>query len=37
MFDNNGIMQFSATGLADHLNCIHLTQLNTEVARGARG
>lgn len=36
MFDNKGILHFSATDLAGHLSCNHLTQLDAEVARGAR-
>ena len=36
MLDNKGILHFSATDLAGHLSCNHLTQLDAEVARGAR-
>ncbi|MDE0531122.1 MAG: TM0106 family RecB-like putative nuclease [Albidovulum sp.] len=36
MLDNNGILQLSATDLSGHLSCIHLTQLDAEVARGVR-
>ena len=36
MLDNQGILHFSATDLAGHLSCNHLTQLDAEVARGAR-
>ena len=36
MLDNKGILHFSATNLAAHLNCNHLTQLDAEVARGTR-
>lgn len=36
MLDNTGILHFSATDLAGHLSCSHLTQLDAEVARGAR-
>jgi len=36
MLDNNGILQLSATDLSGHLSCIHLTQLDAELARGAR-
>ena len=36
MLDNNEILQLSATDLAGHLSCIHLTQPDAEVARGAR-
>ena len=35
MLDNKGILHFSATDLAGHLTCNHLTQLDAEVARGA--
>ena len=36
MLDNRGILNLSATDLAGHLSCDHLTQLDAEVARGAR-
>ena len=36
MLDNQGILHFSATDLAGHLSCNHLTQLDAEAARGAR-
>ncbi len=36
MLDNKGILYFNATDLASHLSCNHLTQLDAEVARGAR-
>ena len=36
MLDKRGILHFSATDLAGHLSCSHLTQLDAEVARGAR-
>ena len=36
MLDDKGILHFSATDLAGHLSCNHLTQLDAEVARGAR-
>ena len=36
MLDNKGLLHFSATDLAGHLSCNHLTQLDAEVARGAR-
>ena len=36
MLDNNGNLHFSATDLAGHVSCNHLTQLDAEVARGAR-
>ena len=36
MLDNNGILHLSATDLAGHLSCNHLTQLDAEVARGVR-
>ena len=36
MLDNKGILHFSATDLAGHLSCNHLTQLDAEVARGVR-
>ena len=36
MLDTKGILHFSATDLAGHLSCNHLTQLDAEVARGAR-
>ncbi len=36
MLDNKGILYFSATDLANHLSCNHLTQLDAEVARDAR-
>ena len=36
MLDNKGILQFSASDLAGHLSCNHLTQLDAEVARGVR-
>ena len=36
MLDNQGILHFSATHLAVHLSCNHLTQLDAEAARGAR-
>ena len=37
MFERNGILHFSATDLASHLSCDHLTQLNMDVAKGKRG
>lgn len=36
MFNSKGILHFSATDLAGHLSCNHLTQLDAEVARGTR-
>ena len=36
MFENKGVLHFSATDLAGHLSCNHLTQLDAEVARGIR-
>ena len=36
MLDINGYLHFSATDLAGHVSCNHLTQLDAEVARGAR-
>ena len=36
MLDDKGILHFSATDLAGHLSCNHLTQLDAEVARGVR-
>ena len=36
MLNHQGSLHFSATDLSGHLSCIHLTQLDAEVARGAR-
>ena len=36
MRNRKGILHFSATDLAGHLSCNHLTQLDVEVARGTR-
>ncbi len=36
MLNNKGSLSFSATDLAGHLDCNHLTQLNAEEVRGAR-
>ena len=36
MLDNKGILHLSATDLAGHLSCNHLTRLDTEVAKGSR-
>ena len=36
MLDHKGNLHFSATDLAGHLSCNHLTQLDAEVARGVR-
>ncbi len=36
MRNRNGILHFSATDLAGHLSCNHLTQLDVEAARGKR-
>ncbi len=36
MLNNNGHLHFSATDLAGHLSCNHLTQLDAEVAKGVR-
>ena len=36
MLDNKGILHFSATDLAGHLSCNHLTGLDAEVAIGSR-
>ena len=36
MLNNKGVLHFSATDLAGHLSCNHLSQLDAAVARGAR-
>ena len=36
MRSHDGILHFSATDLAGHLSCAHLTAMDTAVARGAR-
>ena len=36
MWNRKGILHFSATDLAGHLSCNHLTQLDVEVARDNR-
>ena len=36
MLDNKGVLHLSATDLAGHLSCNHLTRLDAEVAKGSR-